>query len=105
MGALPGWSVCSDAPDGALATLSHLDLAGAMAIPPDDPLASHRAVTGPAMLATLLALAGTAVAVARLRWPVIPSIAALLPIAGALGLVALGLIRGLRHLLAAARRR
>jgi hypothetical protein len=76
-----------------------------MAYPPDDPATFHRSAVAPALLATLLALAGTAIALARLRWPAIPPLAALLPIAVALGLVALGLVRRLRHLLAALRRR
>lgn len=88
-----------------VASVAGRDIAGAMAILPDELATLHRAAVAPALLAMLLALAGTGVALARLRWPAIPSIAAVLPIAVALGLVALGLIRRLRHLLAAARRR
>jgi hypothetical protein len=72
---------------------------------PGDPATLHRSAVAPAVLATLLALAGTGIALARLRWPAIPPLAALLPIAMALGLVALAIARRLRHLLAAVRRR
>lgn len=76
-----------------------------MGFSPDDLAGRHRAAAAPALMATLLALAGTGIALARLRWPAIPPIAALLPIALALGLLALGLVRRLRHLLAVTRRR
>jgi hypothetical protein len=76
-----------------------------MAPVPTDLHAWRRTSLAPALLAILLAIAGTALALMRLRWPAIPAAAALVPIALALGLVALGMARRIRHLLAAARRR
>lgn len=75
-----------------------------MPLLPDDLAALRRAALGPALLALALAFAGTLLALMRVRWPAIPAWLVLVPIAGALGLIGLGLLRRVRHLLAAARR-
>jgi hypothetical protein len=76
-----------------------------MPLAPRDLAALRHAAFAPALIALPLALIGVLLVVVRARWlPELPRVAPLVPIALALGFVALGILRRIRHLLAARRR-